>query len=320
MEPKVNYLLVGLFVVVLGAASLAVVLWLSKGEYAGVYDRYYTYMRESVSGLSVDSVVRYQGVEVGRVKEIVLDPNDPEEVRLALDLVRGTPVKEDTVAVLETQGLTGLTTVNLTDGTRDSPPLTAKPGQKYPVIKSGPSLLHRLDSALSRILADKTFPALLGNLNSLVQDTRGVVDVENRAELKRILADLAKVTHTLAANQAQLGQSVIKAAEALERFASLGKNLDEELPQIIAEAKASIRSFQNMNQKLARAGASFESAVNSNRSNIEQFTGQTLEEAGLAVSEFYHLTVTLQKLAEELEREPNALIFGRPRPAPGPGE
>ena len=55
MEPKVNYLLVGLFVVVLGAASLAVVLWLSKGDYRGVYDRYYTYMRESVSGLSVSS-------------------------------------------------------------------------------------------------------------------------------------------------------------------------------------------------------------------------------------------------------------------------
>ena len=82
MEPKVNYLLVGLFVVVLGATSLLVVLWLSKGDYRGVYDRYYTYMRESVSGLSIDSSVRYRGVEVGRVKEIILDPDNPEEVRL----------------------------------------------------------------------------------------------------------------------------------------------------------------------------------------------------------------------------------------------
>jgi phospholipid/cholesterol/gamma-HCH transport system substrate-binding protein len=286
MEPKVNYLLVGLFVVVLGVTSLAVVLWLSKGDYRGIYDRYYTYMRESVSGLSVDSAVRYRGVEVGRVKEIILDPENPEEVRLGLDIVRGTPIKEDTTAVLETQGLTGITTVNLTGGSRDAPPLTAKANQKYPVIKSAPSLFTRLDSALSRILADESLPTLLPNLNSLVDDARGVVDVKSRADLKRILADLAQVTHILSARQAQLDHSLVKADEALERFASLGKNMDEELPEIIAQAKAGIRSFQNMNQELARAGASFESALDGNRSNIDQFTGQTLGEAGRLVSDF----------------------------------
>ena len=111
MEPKVNYTLVGLFIALLGAASVTGVLWLSQTDYRGVYYRYYTFMDESVSGLSRDSYVKYQGVEVGRVKEIALDPKNPEQVRLALDLVRGTPVKEDTVAVLDTQGLTGITTV-----------------------------------------------------------------------------------------------------------------------------------------------------------------------------------------------------------------
>ena len=99
--------MVGLFIALLGAALLAGVLWLSRTDYRGVYDRYYTYMDESVSGLSNDSSVRYHGVDVGRVKEIVLNPDNPEQVRLALDLVRGTPVKEDTFAVLETQGLDG---------------------------------------------------------------------------------------------------------------------------------------------------------------------------------------------------------------------
>ena len=92
MEPKVNYTLVGLFVALLGTALMAGVLWLSRTDYRGVYDRYYTYMTESVSGLSADSAVKYRGVDVGRVKEIVLNPKNPEEVRIALDLVRGTPV------------------------------------------------------------------------------------------------------------------------------------------------------------------------------------------------------------------------------------
>src|SRR5512134_3843023 len=107
MEPKVNYALVGLFLALLSGALLAGVLWLSRTDYRGVYDRYYTFMDESVSGLSRDSYVRYHGVDVGRVKDIILDPNNPEQVRLALDIVRGTAIKEDTVAILETQGLTG---------------------------------------------------------------------------------------------------------------------------------------------------------------------------------------------------------------------
>jgi phospholipid/cholesterol/gamma-HCH transport system substrate-binding protein len=141
MEPKVNYTLVGLFVVLFTAALVGVVLWLGNGEYRTSYDRYYAYMQESVSGLSVNSPVKYRGVEVGRVKEIVLNPDNPEEVRLTMDIARGTPVKADTLAVLDTQGLTGLAIVNLTGGSRESPPLEAKPDQIYPVIKSGPSLL-----------------------------------------------------------------------------------------------------------------------------------------------------------------------------------
>jgi phospholipid/cholesterol/gamma-HCH transport system substrate-binding protein len=111
MNTKVNYVVVGAFVVVLGAAVLAIVLWLGKSDYRGVYDRYYAYMQESVAGLSVNSTVKYRGVDVGRVKDIVLNPENPQEVRLTLDILHATPIKIDTVAVLETQGLTGLATV-----------------------------------------------------------------------------------------------------------------------------------------------------------------------------------------------------------------
>jgi phospholipid/cholesterol/gamma-HCH transport system substrate-binding protein len=320
MEPKVNYVLVGSFVVLLGAVLLGVVLWLSKGEYRGSYDRYYTYTRESVSGLSVDATVKYQGVNVGRVKEIALNPENPEEVRLALDLTRGTPVKEDTVAVLETQGLTGLRTVNLTGGSRGSPPLVAKPGESYPVIKSRPSFFLRVENALSRLLADEGFPRLLGNLSALTEDARVVVDEENRRALKRILADLANVTAILAAHRAELNSTIVSANEALEKLAAVSKKMDQQFPEIIGEASKSMRSFQNMTQEITRTSTAIQSTLENNRANLERFTGQTLGEAGLLVVELRQLTATLQGLAQELEREPSALIFGRPRPARGPGE
>jgi phospholipid/cholesterol/gamma-HCH transport system substrate-binding protein len=320
MEPKVNYLLVGLFLALLGAALVAGALWLSRTDYRGVYDRFYTYMDESVSGLSRDSYVKYRGVEVGRVKDIVLDPKNPERVRLALDILRGTPIKEDTVAVLETQGLTGITTVNLRGGSRAAPALKAKPGEEYPVIKSQPSFYAQLSQTLSRLMADQQIPALLANLNNLTQETRGLVDAQSRAELKRILANLAQVTGAIAAHRQELASGIAKTDAAMERFAAVGNKLDERLPQVLDQLSDSLRSLSALAAAIARTNASVSSAVDRSRTDIEQFTGQTLPETGLLVTEVRQLTATLQRLASDIEREPNALIFGRGRPMRGPGE
>lgn len=320
MEPKVNYTLVGLFIALLGAATVTGVLWLSRTDYRGVYDRYYTFMDESVSGLSRDSYVKYQGVEVGRVKEIALDPNNPEQVRLGLDLVRGTPVKEDTVAVLETQGLTGITIVNLRGGSRASPLLSAKPGERYPIIKSEPSFYAQLSGSLARLTTNEQIPALLANLTNLTQDARSLLDAQSRADLKRTLAALAQVTQTLALHRSELAGAVAQSEAAADRFAAVGKKLDEKLPELFEQASANLRGLERMTDQLGRAGATLNSTVDGSRGDIAQFTGQTLAEAGLLVGELRQLTTTLQKVSSDLEREPSALIFGRAPPARGPGE
>ena len=74
---------------------------------------------------------------------------------------RGTPVKEDTVAILQTQGLTGIAYVELTAGRRNSPPLVARPGEEFPVIRAGPSLLTRLETSVT-VLLGFAFVALIG--------------------------------------------------------------------------------------------------------------------------------------------------------------
>ena len=320
MEPKVNYTLVGLFIALLGLALISGVLWLSRTDYRGVYDRYYTYMDESVSGLSNDSSVKYRGVDVGRVKEAVLNPDNPEQVRIALDLVRGTPIKEDTVAVLETQGLTGIATVNLTGGSRAAPVLKAKPGEKFPVIKSQQSFYAQLSRSLSRLMTNDQLPALLANLNNLAQDARGLVDAQSRADFKRTFADLAQITKVIAGRRQELADSIVKADAALDRLAAVTKRLDERLPEVLDQTTASARALRDMASEIGRAGSSFSSTVDGSRADIAQFTGQTLPESALLIAEVRQLTATLQRLASELEREPSALVFGRTRPARGPGE
>ena len=320
MEPRVKYLVVGAFIAVLGVATLAGVLWLGKSDYRGQYDRYYVYTHESVSGLSENSIVRYRGVEVGRVKEIVLNPDNPEEVRITLDIVSGTPIKTDTVAVLVMQGLTGLVTLNLTGGSRDAPPLTVEGQQDYPVIKSTLSLSGRLDMALNRLLSDQGLAQLITSLATLSQSAAGVVDEDNRAALKQILKDLAELTHTLAVRNDRLDRGVVGAAQAAENLAKMTDALNKQIPSLIERVNKSAASLQTMTEELAETSRAVSAVVRDSRPEIQQFTRQTLVETGQLVTEMRQLTATLQQVARQLEREPSSLVFGKGRGQRGPGE
>ena len=320
MEPRVNYVVVGAFVAVLGAAVLAVVLWLGKFDYRGVYDRYYVYMQESVAGLSVDSAVKYRGVDVGIVKDIVLNPENPEEVRLTLDILHATPVKTDTVALLEMQGLTGLARVNLNGGSREAPTLEAAPGQKYPVIKAGPSLLFRLDMAISRLLSEEGLTKLLANLNILSQNATAVVDEDNRASLRQILKDLSELTQTLAARSGGVDKGVRSASQAAENLAAMTETMNKQMPALLERVNKSAVALQTMTEELAHTGRVVRSAVQESSPDIEQFTRQTLSETGALVTELRALTGTLQRVARQLEQEPSSLVLGTKTPQRGPGE
>lgn len=320
MEPRVNYILVGSFVALLGAAVLVGILWLGKTDYRGSYDRYEAYMRESVAGLSVDSTVKYRGVDVGRVKTIALNPDNPEEVLLTMDIVRGTPIKTDTIAVLETQGLTGLATINLMGGSRDAPPLQAREGQAYPIIKTGPSLFFRLDEAVSRLLSEEGLAQLLIDLDAAAKGVSQVLDDDNRATLKRTIKDLSEVAHTIAANKAQIERSLNGAAKSADNLAKLTASLNAEVPTLLAGIDKSVAALGTATDELVRTSKTVGAVVNEARPELQQFTRRTLPEAGLLVTELRQLTGTLTRVARELEREPSSLVFGRKAPSRGPGE
>jgi phospholipid/cholesterol/gamma-HCH transport system substrate-binding protein len=211
MEPKVNYVAVGAFILLLGLSAFAAALWLGKTGYGKAYDRYYAFMRESVSGLSVDAPVKYRGVEVGRVEQIALNPANSEEVRLTLDILHGTPIKRDTVAVLDTQVLTGLAIVNLRGGSRDSPLLAPEAGKPPPAIPAGPSLYFQVNEEVSRLLVDRSASKLLADLDALAVDFRDVVSKDNRAALRKTFKSLERVTGRLDARGPEIERSAGKA-------------------------------------------------------------------------------------------------------------
>jgi len=313
MNTRTNNVLVGLFVLLLLAAFIAGVLWLSTGGPPRDYDYYLTYMTESVSGLSVDAAVKYKGVDVGRVREIKLNPENPEEVRLLLMVLEGTPIREDTVATLEFQGLTGLANIDLSGGSRNS--LSLKKGDDvYPVIPSRPSLLSRLDDTLSE---------LLGNLITTSASMNALMNEDNRVAISETLKHVQKTTALLAIESQDL-EGVVADARATMRQMRLSS---EKLPDVIDKFRASAQALENMATSLestsitlGETSVSLRETVESSGRDIQQFTSVSMPEASVLVGELRQTAENLRSLSELLASDPSALLYGGPERQAGPGE
>ncbi|MDA8381507.1 MAG: MlaD family protein [Betaproteobacteria bacterium] len=300
METKVNYAVVGLFVVILGAMLVVGGLWLVSGKrYGQVYEPYMVYTTESVSGLNVNAPVKYHGVSVGLVERIGLDRQDPQRVYLLLDLDRGTPVKTDTVASLRTQGLTGLAYVELSGGTAAAPMLRPKPGQPYPVIRSVPSVFATLEQSVRGLLAA---------VNVAVGDINTVLGPQNRQALKSSLHDLAIVAHALAQHTGDIDSSLSNGAQTLRNTARMSR----ELPQLVSRIGQAADQVNRMAVRVSNAAAATHGAARN--------LNQTLPEVGRALVNIQQLSDSLRRLSDELQRNPNALLLGAPRRPLGPGE
>lgn len=308
METKVNYAIVGLFVLLLAAAGVAGVLWLSAGAgYGKSYDTYVSYMSESVSGLNLNAPVKYRGVDVGQVRQIAIDPENSERVRLVLAIERGTPIKTDTVAVLRSQGLTGLAYVELSGGSRNAPPLRAKAGEPYPVIASGPSLLARLDSAVTHLLT---------NLNLAAENVNSLLDADNRQAFKQTLADVRTVMQQLADQRRAIDAGIASGARAMDNLAGASAQLTEVLQRIGRSADA----VGKMAAETAQTNAAARRTLDAIDGDARRLAQQSLPELENTLAEARALAVTMRQIAQQVERNPSVLLRGTAPPPPGPGE
>lgn len=198
MEPRANYFIVGLFVIGLTAVLVGAILWFTAGQHK-VRNDYITYLNESVSGLSVQAPVKFNGVEVGSVIDIALNPANPQQVRLLLAIDEGTPINQSTKAVLMTQGITGVMFVGLKAGAAKASPLTIKPGNRYPIIASESSLLVQLDTILREIT---------GDMHKITESFQQLLDKNNLKSIHDSLAHIAKVTGVFADRSADLDSSL----------------------------------------------------------------------------------------------------------------
>lgn len=308
METKVNLALVGAFVLALAAVLIAGVLWLaSGGAYQTHYDVYQAVLEESVAGLNPNAPVKYNGVDVGKVRAIALEAGNPQRVNLLFAIERGTPIKQDTVATLKTQGLTGIAYVELSGGAMASPRLQAAPGSPYPQIRTKPSLSTRLENVLTDVLAK------LDNTSSTLN---AILSEDNRAAFTSILRDTATVAQTLAARKDALDAVITQARRTLDGTAAAAPGLAPLIERIGHSADAVGR----MGDAVALTSAGAGKAVDAMGADVQRLGAQTLPELERLMTELNLLAVSLRRLSDQTGRDPAALLFGRTPVPDGPGE
>jgi phospholipid/cholesterol/gamma-HCH transport system substrate-binding protein len=254
-------------------------------------------MTESVSGLTEDAAVKYRGVDVGRVAKIRIRPDNPEIVVLTLQVEPGLPVKEDTRATLEFQGLTGLAFINLIGGSKESAMLREKPGDQFPVIESAPSLFARLDTGLTELIQSVT---------KVSAELTGKLDAIDQASLARTIGNLERVSGTLASHSDQLAEDtahlIDNAARASDRFPALVDTLET----LAVDWRTTGREVR----ELATTG----------RAEIQRTSGQVSGEVQVLSTDLRRLVSRLDRVVAELEMDPSTVLYGRPKDSPGPGE
>jgi len=300
LESKANYTIVGLTVLILVSGLLATLLWLSVGFDKKIYSTYIVYLHEAASGLNEKSPVKFNGVQVGYVKAIKLNKNDPRQVEIWLSIQRGTPITNSTSATLLSQGITGVSYVGLSASSSILTPLKRMPGEPYPVIPAKPSLFNQLDS-MAKEVSD--------NLEKITNQAQLVFSEKNSKNFSEALQNIERFSHVLAQNSKNIDVFLANTSQA-----------SNDLPQILKELQTGVKKFSSLASDMSKAGNSVTETMVSGKTALDKLTQQTIPPATLLLNRLNAIAANLEKVSNEMRLNPSVVIRGTTPPKPGPGE
>jgi phospholipid/cholesterol/gamma-HCH transport system substrate-binding protein len=315
METRARYLLVGSFVLMLLLALAGFGAWLAGSTVNERFDLYQVAFTGSVNGLQTGSAVRYRGVPIGRVTDIRIDPDNIANILVTLELRAGTPIKEDMIAVVEMQGITGIASVQLRGGLQQSANLVAKDADHLPRIRAGQSALEQVFDSTPQILARAAL--LLDRLN-------GLLDERNTAKLERILDDTVSIMDGFAAGQPQLAATVerlssaaVKVSATADRYTALADDLQglaktagAEVGGLGEQGRASLAAVTKAGESFQGLARRLDALVAANGQSVADFSQSGLYEFTQMTSEARQLIAVLSRISKEFERDPTGYILG----------
>lgn len=293
MESRVGYTAVGVFMIVFLALFAAAVFKFGKFGLNSDMDKYRVYVNESVSGLNVEAPVKYRGIVVGNVAQISIHPQKADEIELVLNIKKGIPIKESSIASLKPQGITGLSFVDIQPGEANSAALVATPKGAPPIIKYQQSFLARFDAS---------FATMADNLQNILKKTDDAMSDENMRSLAKTLKNVESATDKLS-----------KRLDELEGLTKNSQEIPAALKEAVKKASASAESINGV-------ALDIRAAIARGDFNYKSEVAGTLEQSKALLGSLQELSSDADALVKELQKNPSAVIFDSRDIPKGPGE
>lgn len=313
MESRAFALITGAFVLGLLACLIAWAQWLAKEPLART--QYRVVSTIPVAGLNPEAQVRYRGMGVGRVNTIGLDPKDKRRILIGIEVDDAIPVTRGTYAQLGMEGITGIAYVHLLDEGRDQQPAAAA-ADGVAELTLRPSFMDTISDGAEGTVREAR--ELIAALHALLNE-------DNRKRIGTTLASLEKVAVNLEASSqrlpgvidrtdarlgAWLGEDNRKLArESLQRM----NEAMASLPELTKEAKQLAQDARGLVAQIGRLSAEAQAGAGSVRED-------TLPRVNALADTVERGAQRVGRLAAELDRQPESLLWGRKPSRPGPGE
>lgn len=294
MERNARIILVTTFIVISMIALIAFYRWVRGPDPEKLGVDTAILFDGSVSGLSIGSEVRYLGVPVGRVSSISLSREFPGRVDVVFGSRESLPPPERMVALLQAQGITGLSIIELRERSEEAPGFEVPDG----VIPGYPSLFAQLAGSAGRI--SSSVEATLGRINAVLSEQTAEdlsVAIQQLRTLSGNLATASENVDELVASAARIGSAM---EETLPEFRSTAQRLNRDVLPTVAEAGRSIK----------QATDSVNMALGDNREAIEQLLSKDLPTL-IGITDQLAVTLReLDRLLASVNEEPGALLYG----------
>jgi phospholipid/cholesterol/gamma-HCH transport system substrate-binding protein len=304
MERKANYALVGLASLLLFIGMVIFVVWLARIQFSQKYELYDVLFQGPIMGLSEGGEVHFNGIKVGSVTKIALAKNDPTKVVARVNVTADVPIRVDSYATLEPQGITGVSYVQITAGTPskallrdtvgkdDIPIIPGKPGALSSLLQGGGSVLQATLEAVNRVnrlLSDNN----INNLTGAIGDIHAITAEARRR--KQLFADADTAVNNINA-----------AALSLEKLSNTTNDL------VAGDGK---KTFQEANATLVEikgAAADARALVAKLQGPTSDFATNGLPQLTAAVGSLQQTAESLRRLSDEIQQDPRALLTKAP--------
>ncbi|WP_246032267.1 MlaD family protein [Sulfurimonas crateris] len=320
MNNRVNYVVIGILVLI-GIAGMAMFgFWLLKPTKEAQMQRYIIYFNESVLGLNLDAPVKYKGLSVGKVVDLGISRHNLEQVEVLVEILKETPIKTSTEAQLTSQGITGLSYINLTiNGDVDAKPLALRENEDYPVIKSVPSILIKLENRFIDISED---------LADTLQKTSRLLSDKNQEEITTLLKNsailISKINSILDENTTQ------NFKESMKNLKNSSEKIDKLIPRVDElvsksgrfedDISAAFDSIKNSYLGIEESMNRFSMAIESGENNIKEISGEIAPAMNSTLLDMQNLILKIEETISRYERSPADIMFMKEEIKKGPGE